>query len=200
MQMKLFESPFTTYNQEVCLPEISENAYIHQLSCVIGNVEVSDNVFIAPFASVRADEGSPIFIGKNSNIQDCVVIHGLKGKFVEVNNQHYSVYIGENTSLAHQSMVHGPAVIGNNVFVGFQSLVYDSKIGNNVMIDHGAKVIGVDIPANKYIPVGAVIRTQYDIEHLQNLDECKDKQSFNQKVLDVNAELVKGYIELDKKH
>jgi carbonic anhydrase/acetyltransferase-like protein (isoleucine patch superfamily) len=75
-------------------------------------------------ASIRSDEGMPIFVGNRSNVQDGVVLHALEtideeGKpveknLVEVGGKKYAVYIGENVSLAHQSQVHGPASVGND--------------------------------------------------------------------------------------
>jgi carbon dioxide concentrating mechanism protein CcmM len=87
-------------------------------------------VFVAPTAVCRGDEGTPIHIGDFSNMQDRVVLHGLEtnqeGKFVDnrrfsmggerllANNSGYkdgfSIFIGERTSLAHDSMVHGRAL------------------------------------------------------------------------------------------
>ena len=56
------------------LPEIDESAYVDQTAIVCGKVVVGANVFIGPYAVIRADEtkddGSmePIVIGANSNI------------------------------------------------------------------------------------------------------------------------------------
>lgn len=55
-------------------------------------------------------------INQNTYIQDNVVVHGLRDEKYEKDGEKYSVYIGKNTSLAHQSQVHGPAIIGDNVF------------------------------------------------------------------------------------
>ena len=81
-----------------------------------------------------------------------------------------SVYIGNNVSLAHQSQIHGPSKIGNNVFVGMQSFVFKSNIDDNVVIEPGAKVIGVNIKANSYVPAGSIIKTQEDADKLPKID------------------------------
>jgi carbonic anhydrase len=45
------------------------------------------------------------------------------------------VFVGSNTSLAHDSMVHGSDWIGNNnTFFGMKSIVFNAKYGNNVAI------------------------------------------------------------------
>ena len=142
----------TDFNQNVSLPHIEEQAFIHPFAVVIGNCYVGKLVFVAPTAVCRGDEGTPIHVGDFSNIQDGVVLHGLEtskdGKFVDnrrfsiegerllANNSIYkdgfSVFIGQRTSLAHDSLVHGPAWIGNDTFIGMKALIFDAKVGNNV--------------------------------------------------------------------
>jgi carbon dioxide concentrating mechanism protein CcmM len=54
-------------------------------------------------------------------------------------------------SLAHDSIVHGPVWIGNNIIVGVKSALLDSKTGNNVVIRLGSIVMGVEIPDNPLV-------------------------------------------------
>ena len=69
----------------------------------------------------------------------------------------YSVFVGTNTSLAHDSMVHGPAWVGNNTFVGMDSIIIDAKVGNNVAIGISSTISnGVSIPHNKFVPPRAI--------------------------------------------
>jgi carbonic anhydrase/acetyltransferase-like protein (isoleucine patch superfamily) len=56
----------------------------------------------------------------------------------------FSVFVGSNTSLAHDSMVHGSAWIGNNnTFFGMKSIVFNAKDGNNVAIGISSITNGV---------------------------------------------------------
>lgn len=189
----IIPAPKTSFTPKHELPQINPNTYIHPMSSVIGDVTLKEGVNIEPFASIRADEGSPIFIGKNTNIQDNVVIHGLRDKQYEKNGEKYSVYIGENTSLAHQSQVHGPAIVGDNVFVGMQAFVFKSKIGDNVVIEPTAKVIGVEIKPNRYVEAGKVIKTQKDADNLPTIDENYVNKNLNHEVVEDNIELAQGY-------
>ncbi len=95
-------------------------------------------------ASVRGDEEMPIFLSKDSNVQDGVVIHGLEtidehGKLVENNlvvgpdGKKYAVYVGERVSLAHQYQVHGPALIGKDTFIGMQAFVFKPHVGETIV-------------------------------------------------------------------
>lgn len=94
------------------MPQIHQSAYIDQTAIICGKVIIHANVFVGPYAVIRADETDengdmePIVIGANSNIQDGVVIHSKAGAAVQ---------IGENSSIAHRSIIHGPCVIGARV-------------------------------------------------------------------------------------
>ena len=98
------------------MPQIHPGAYVDNTAIICGKVIIEDNVFVGPYAVIRADETDengemePIIIRANSNIQDGVVIHSKDGGLVD---------IGESTSIAHRSIIHGPCKIGNRVFIGF---------------------------------------------------------------------------------
>ncbi len=186
-------NPITSFTPQRIMPFVSSGAAIHPQASVIGNVVISPEVNVAPFASIRGDEGTPIYVGRGTNIQDGVVIHGLKEGRVKHNNAEYSVYIGNNTSLAHQAQVHGPAKIGNNVFAGMQSFIYKSEIGDNVVIEPAAKVIGVKIPANRYVPAGEVIKTQDQADKLPVIDDNYVNKDLNHEVVEVNKEFAHSY-------
>lgn len=207
----------TEFNSNVTLPQIDREAFIHPFGIVIGNCYVGKMVLVAPTAVCRGDEGTPIHIGHFSNMQDGVVLHGLEtsqqGKFIDNrrfsidgdrllgNNSEYkdgfSIFIGERTSLAHDSMVHGPAWIGNDTFVGMKSLIFNAKVGNNVAIGVSSTITGeVEIPDNKFVPPGTVITTQ-DQE-----DELPERfgtpyENINEAVIHVNEQLAKNYQEKD---
>jgi len=133
-----------TFNLEETIPEIDMTAYVHPLAAVIGNVHLGTKVMVAPAASVRGDEGQPIWVGDDSNVQDCVVLHALetcvegilvREAVVEVEGAFYGVYIGDRVSLAHQCQVHDPAKIGSDTFIGMQALVFRATIGSNCVVE-----------------------------------------------------------------
>ncbi|MEW5802114.1 MAG: hypothetical protein AB1847_08420, partial [bacterium] len=126
----------TDFSKEASYPRIAETTFVHPLASVIGNATLEGHIMISPAASVRADEGQPIFVGEGANIQDGVILHGLEteelsehGEWEFVHGRQftaagqrvsdgtgYSVYVGERVSLAHQAQVHGPAYIGHDTF------------------------------------------------------------------------------------
>lgn len=188
----------TTFNPTVSQPVLSKTTTVHPLASVIGSVELGQRVYVAPFASIRGDEGQNIRIGDESNVQDGVVIHGLEtyeaGKElieneVEVGRWRYSVYIGERVSLAHQSQVHGPARIEDDTLIGMQALVFRAEVGDHVVVEPGAKVIGVKIPPRRYVPASSVITKQSDADALPLITDEYPYRSFNHNVVHVNTQL-----------
>ncbi|KAB8033167.1 SulP family inorganic anion transporter [Fluviispira multicolorata] len=173
---------------------ITASAFVHHKASIIGRVVLGEHVHIAAESSIRADEGTPFYIGSNSNIQDGVVIHALKEKWVNVGSEDWAVYIGENVSVAHQALIHGPCYIGDKSFIGFQAIVHDSIIGSHCYIGIGAIVVGVEIPNGRYVPHGLVIDSLEKVELLPQVTDAH--LNFNEDVVDVNKGLVTAY----KKH
>jgi len=159
---------------------------------------LGEHVNIAPGSSVRADEGTPFFIGADSNIQDGVVIHALKDKKVLVAGEEWAVYVGQKVSLAHDALVHGPCYIGDHTFVGFKSIVHDSIVGAHCFIGHGAVVVGVDIPDGRFVPNGTIVDSADVVDSLPLASE--KHMEFNEDVVDVNRGLAAAYRAVHEGH
>ncbi|TYP73377.1 DapH/DapD/GlmU-related protein [Paenibacillus methanolicus] len=185
-------NPATPFHAESLSPRIAPTAFIGPFSSVIGGVAIGDRVFVAPNVSIRADEGTPFHIGEGSNLQDGVILHGLKDGRVLVGGQPYSIYVDRSVSLAHGAIVHGPAYIGEQSFVGFQSLVFQAIVGSNVHIANNAVVIGnVTIANDRFVPPGAMIDTQEKADRLKPIPQ--DKEAFAAEVQRVNREFAASY-------
>lgn len=198
----IHQNVLTDFNDHISEPEIDQTAYIHPMACVIGNVVLGKNVMVSPFASVRGDEGQPISIGMDSNVQDGVIIHGLetqiKGKFVEKNTVYvediaYSVFIGERVSLAHQCHIHGPAVISDDCFIMMKSFVFNARIQPGCVIEPMAAVMNCTLPPKKYVPAGTIIKNQEDADDCPDITEDYPFAKTNKAVVHVNTSLAKGY-------
>jgi carbonic anhydrase/acetyltransferase-like protein (isoleucine patch superfamily) len=198
----------TDFSATVSEPVIDPSCYVHPLAAVIGNVILGKNIMVSPTASVRGDEGQPIYVGDGSNVQDGVVIHALEtevdGKPVEknlyeVNGKKYAVYVGSSVSLAHQTQIHGPAVVMDDTFVGMKVLVFKSFVGRNCVIEPAAVLMGVKIADGRYVPVGSVIKTQADADMLPAITPDYPLKDMNKGVLHVNKALAKGYLAAEKK-
>ncbi|ULA63060.1 MAG: Carbonic anhydrase [Nitrospira sp.] len=191
----------TTFMPEIVIPEIGRLTRIHPFATVIGSVTLGDQVFVAPSASIRGDEGQHIHIGNQSNVQDGVVVHGLETfegdhelpeNEVDVGGKKYSVFIGDRVSLAHQSQVHGPAKIGDDTFIGMQALVFQTEIGDHVVVEPGAKLIGVKVPAGRYVPAISLITKQAQADALPIITQDYLYRNLNAGVVRVNVQLAEA--------
>ena len=193
----------TSFNPDIERPTIARSAFVHQLGAVTGNVTLGERVYVAPSASVRGDEGQPIYIGDESNVQDAVVLHGLEtiesgkeipGNQVEANGKKYSVYVGKRVSMAHQSQVHGPAKVGDDTFIGMQALIFKAELGDHVVVEPGARILGVKIESGRYVPTGAIVTKQADADALPKITDDYPFKSLNEAVVHVNTQLADGYL------
>lgn len=115
-----------------------QNNFIHEKSCIEGDVEFGENCSVWAFAVLRGDEGK-INIGNNTNIQEHVTLHG-------------EVAIGDNVSIGHNSVVHG-ATLGSNILICSNATVLDnSKVEDWCIIAAGSVV-----PPNKIIEKESVV-------------------------------------------
>lgn len=159
------------------LPVIAESAYVDKTAIICGKVIIHDNVFVGPYAVIRADEVDasgdmqPIVIGANSNIQDGVVIHSKSGA---------AVTIGEHTSIAHRSIIHGPCSVGNRVFIGFNSVLFNCAVGD-----------GCDLPAGFHVTSTQRIGPKTDLASLPRVSVSASE--FSEDVARTNIDLVRGY-------
>ncbi|MDD2319888.1 MAG: carbonic anhydrase [Geobacteraceae bacterium] len=188
---------------KVSEPVIDPTTYVHPLASVIGNVILGKNIMVSPTASVRGDEGQPLFVGDDSNIQDGVVIHALETEMngepveknlFEVDGKKYGAYVGSRVSLAHQVQIHGPAVVLDNTFVGMKVLVFKSRVGKNCVLEPGAIVMGVTVADGRYVPAGTLVRTQADADALPVITDDYPFKNMNKGVVHVNTALAKGYL------
>lgn len=187
-----YAAPPTPWSRSLAEPQIDQSAYVHSFSNIIGDVRIGANVLIAPGTSIRADEGAPFHIGQSTNVQDGVVIHGLEqGRVIGDDENSYSVWIGNNTSLTHMALIHGPAYVGDNCFIGFRSTIFNARVGDGCIVMMHALVQDVEIPPGKFVPSGAVITNQQQADRLPDVEE-RDRV-FAAHVVGVNEALRSGY-------
>jgi carbonic anhydrase/acetyltransferase-like protein (isoleucine patch superfamily) len=175
-------NPKTSWCHNECMPTIAATAYVDESAMVIGDVRIGEEVYVGPCVSLRADEANPIIIGDRCNIQDGVLFHGLMGS---------SIVLGKNISIAHGAVIHGPLKVGDESFVGFNSVVHASALGKKCFVGHAAAVIGVSLADGRFVPHGAVVDTQEKADLLGDVPEAL--RHFNDEVVEVNCEFAKGY-------
>ncbi|PLZ97380.1 carbon dioxide-concentrating mechanism protein CcmM [Fischerella thermalis CCMEE 5268] len=186
-------APPTPWSRNLAEPTIHPSAFLHSFSNIIGDVRIGANVIIAPGTSVRADEGTPFYIGENTNLQDGVVVHGLeKGRVIGDDRQEYSVWIGKNNCITHMALIHGPCYIGDDCFIGFRSTVFNARVGAGCIVMMHALIQDVEIPPGKYVPSGAIITNQQQADRLPDVQA--DDKEFAHHVVGINQALRAGYL------
>ncbi|GAA0348297.1 carbonic anhydrase [Bowmanella denitrificans] len=173
------------------LPDVAQSAFIDPTAIICGKVVIEDNVFIGPYAVIRADEVDtngdmqPIVIKRDSNIQDGVVIHSKSGA---------AVIVGERTSIAHRSIIHGPCEVGDDVFIGFNSVVFRTRIGNGCVVRHNSVIDGLNLPDKFHVPPMTNIGPGFDLDSISKVPP--EYSSFSESVVSANHYLVQGYKKL----
>ncbi|WP_218079734.1 ribulose bisphosphate carboxylase small subunit [Anthocerotibacter panamensis] len=187
-----YAAPPTPWSRQLAEPQIDPSAYILSFSNVIGDVRIGANVLVAPGVSIRADEGSPFHIGSGTNVQDGVVIHGLEqGRVVGDDQNRYSVWIGKNSSITHMALIHGPAYVGEDCFIGFRSTVFNARVGKGCIVMAHALIQDVEIPEGRFVASGSIITSQQQANQLPKAQDVEVK--FARHVVGINDALRAGY-------
>ena len=169
-------------------PVVHESAFVDHTAILCGLVIVHENVFIGPYAVIRADEVTetgdmePVIIGANSNIQDGVVIHSRAGRLVS---------IGQNTTIAHRSIVHGPCTVGSNVFVGFNSVLFNCVVHDHAVVRHSCVIDGRVMPERFYVPSSTKVNHETDLATLPRVSPAAEE--FSEDVVRTNIQLARDY-------
>lgn len=141
----------------------------------VANFSIGNESYIAPFTSFSGDY---TYIGSYSNVQDSGSNSGR-------------IKIDDNAVVAHGAELSGNIEIGSKAFIGFNSVIKDSKIGDGAYIGVACEIIGIDIPPQKSVPPGTVIDSPDDIVRLQPVNEAQIE--FVKEVIEVNRVLAIGY-------
>mgnify|MGYP000371375865 CR=1 FL=1 len=134
-------------------PKIADDALIAPSAVIVGDVEIESKASVFPGAVLRGDVAK-IRVGRYSNIQDNVVVHGgwvyedgeVKGTT--------AVEIGDYVSVTHGVVLHG-CKIGSVSMVGIGSIIYDrSVIGGGSIVGMGTVVLEGTVVPERSIIVG----------------------------------------------
>ena len=105
-------------------PDVDSSCYVDDMSVIIGDVKLAENVSVWPFAVIRGDVNS-IEIGKNTNVQDHCMLHVSHKNQAKPNGS--PLVIGEDVTVGHHVTLHG-CTIGNRVLIGINTVVLDDVI------------------------------------------------------------------------
>jgi len=124
------------------LPAIAETAWLAPTALLIGSVEVADGASIFFGAVLRGDGGS-ISVGRDTNLQENVVVHADHGR---------PVTLGDRISVGHAAVLHG-CTIGDDVLIGMSATVL-----NGAVIGAGSLIAaGTVVREGMHVPPGSLV-------------------------------------------
>jgi len=124
-------------------PNIDYSAFIAPDAWIIGDVKIGARSSVFFSAVVRGDIQS-ITIGKDTNLQEHVLVHSSHGMS--------PVVIGDGVTIGHRAIIHGCS-IGNHSLIGMGATVLDNaRIGEHCVIGaHSLVTKGTIIPPRSLV-------------------------------------------------
>ena len=120
-------------------PQIHDSVFVASTAMIIGDVVIEEGASVWYGAVLRGDSGI-IRLGKETNVQDNVVIHA---------DTEHGTIIGDRVTLGHGCILHDTN-IGDGCVIGMlATLLHHSSVGKRRMIGAGAVVReGLEIPSD----------------------------------------------------
>lgn len=118
-------------------PRIHDTVFLAPTAVVIGDVVLGEHASVWFGAVLRGDSG-PIRIGRETNVQDNVVIHA---------DTAHGTVIGDRVTIGHGAVLHDTAV-GDGCVIGMlATLLHRSVVGESCMIGAGSVLReGFEVP------------------------------------------------------
>jgi carbonic anhydrase/acetyltransferase-like protein (isoleucine patch superfamily) len=112
-------------------PAIPASCYVDDSAQIVGDVVLGEHASIWMNAVLRGDVNS-IRVGAHSNVQDCSVLHGMKGE--------YHVSVGEYVTVGHSVTLHG-CVVEDRCLIGMGAIILNgARIGTGSIIAAGTLI------------------------------------------------------------
>jgi carbon dioxide concentrating mechanism protein CcmM len=151
-------NPVTSFNPAPVEPRIGADVRLGELVRIVGDVQLGDRSRVGQRTAIRADEGTPIVIGRNARIAGRVTFHALLGT---------SLIVGDNATIGDECVLHGPLRVGNNLICEDDCVLFRATVEDNVTLRERATVVGdVVLREGTIVPEYAVIETQEQADAL----------------------------------
>ncbi|MEL7143810.1 MAG: ribulose bisphosphate carboxylase small subunit [Cyanobacteria bacterium J06573_11] len=151
-------------------PSVDSSADVHEFSLVEGDVSIGAGSRVSPGTAVTAEQGASVKVGVHCQLLPGVTVEGTAGSQVintaSAGSETASVCVGDRTIVAHKSLIHSPAFIGKDCFIGFRSTVFNARLGDGCIVLMHALVQDVEIPPGRCVPSGSVITSQHQANQL----------------------------------
>lgn len=162
-------------NKGILCPVIHDSVFIAAGAHIYGDVTIAEGASVWFNAVLRGDEGR-IEIGRDTNIQDNVVIHS---------DMEAEVIVGERVTLGHGAVIRG-CRISADVMIGMNTTIMSyAEIGAQSIV--GANSF---IPYHKSFPPGSLIMGS-PAKAIRALTD--EELGFNKIAVDIYKDLVKRY-------
>ncbi len=151
-------NPVTPFTPQSIQPQLGDGVRLGELVRIVGDARLGAGSVVGQRSSIRADEGTPIVIGRQARIGSRVTFHALKGTRIDV---------GDFVTIGEEAVVHGPVRVGNAVAIGAGAVVFQATVEDGVEIRPGATVAGqCTLRQGSIVPEGAVVTTQAEADAL----------------------------------
>ncbi len=151
-------NPATSWNPESIEPQIGAGTFLAEWVRIVGDVRLGAESSVGQRTAIRADEGTPIVIGRRARIQSGVTFHALKGT---------NIAVGDNARIGNGNVIHGPVRIGDNFVSEDGCVVFRATVEDNVTVRAGATIAGdCIIREGSIVPAGSVVTTQAEADAL----------------------------------
>ena len=142
-------------------PQVHPLAFVAPDAWVIGDVTLGEGTSVF-FNSVLRGDIQPITLGKNTNLQEHVLVHSSRGMS--------QVIIGDNVTVGHRAVLHG-CKVESCCLIGIGATILDNVvIGEHCIIGaHTLITKGTTIPARSLVmgSPGRIVRSVSDDEVLE---------------------------------
>jgi carbonic anhydrase/acetyltransferase-like protein (isoleucine patch superfamily) len=168
----------STYNPTVDTPSVSTDAFVDPTASVVGNITVAASAYIGRGVIVDSSAGQPISIGSGTNLQAGASISARptfvrsskdESAYTHAVEGEWAVYIGREVSVGAGASLVGPLAILDEAYVGANATVIEATIGAGSVVEPGALVMGVEVPAGRYVPAGTLLTDQHDADALPEI-------------------------------
>ncbi len=151
-------NPPTSFNPASVEPQIGGGTVLAELVRIVGDVRLGEASSVGQRSAIRADEGTPIVIGRRARIQSRVTFHALRGA---------NVAVGNNAQIGDGNVIHGPVTIGDNFVSEDDCVVFRATVQDSVTVRAGATIVGdFVLREGTIVPEGSVVTTQEEADAL----------------------------------
>jgi len=156
-------------------PKIDPDARIAREAVILGDVAIGAGSSVWYFSVIRGDEAS-ITIGRGTNIQENSTVHVTTG---------CPAVIGDGVTVGHNSVLHS-CTVGDGSLIGMGSVVLDqASIGKDCLIAAGSLVTkGMQIPDGSLV-MGSPARVKRQLTE----EEKEDMRNNAQVYLEISKDM-----------